>query len=652
MISNRKHRIKFNSKENLANGYYLLKCEEILRDEIKSAYADINDVMELYNIQLYIDTKLYLNNWTSQDIVQFEHKVNVFKKIIGRFLSNINDGNIIEYCKDLSFEYNNSFWHLIDNRNTYKQFSKTKFIEILAVKPSLIHLILTNRNLVDYYKTELKNFLLSYKKSAEILLSIYSVKSDILKKKKYVPKNLTIADKENILTSYLDSEDTNLNYLELIENVKNENDFQISDKTRLKAKRLFNQKKKELFAKSTALKYGVNVSFERNLTNIKDAFTDNENIIHYKYSTDFIEDNENPHTLFKNFKYLFEYIDEQNRIALVSKASHISTIEGIFGIEAKQEYKTGISFTLLESTSLAQINGYSNVLDKLGITIENVLQSVFTEFFQEEYNYDSKAVLSIPNATSSYLEKIRFLTPELESILKQFKLFVEDGTIDFDLIRISSSPTSIKDIPSLNSNKYIYLNKENKKLNDTLYLLFSDQSLLGYVELYDDKNYNSFFGLLINENLNIDLFEEYQKNDITYLINDGLLYLDEKGFILISNFERIYILRDLYENDFASFYHYVEDFQKEILLMATENLVVFESSLFSKQEQSYFNYYLNKSEFINGKDLRNKYAHGSQADPADLNQHAYAYFTYLKLFVLVLLKMDDDLKIWKLNTLC
>src|SRR5690606_38094357 len=125
----------------------------------------------------------------------------------------------------------------------------------------------------------------------------------------------------------------------------------------------------------------------------------------------------------------------------------------------------------------------------------------------------------------------------------------------------------------------------------------------------------------------------------------------EKGFILISNLERLYILRDLHENDFASFYHYTGGFRKEVLLMATENLVVFESSLFSKQEQSYFNYYLNKSEFTNGKDLRNKYVHGSQADPSDLNEHAYAYFTYLKLFVLVLLKIDDDLKIWKLNTL-
>jgi len=644
------HRIKFHSKEDLSVGYYLKKCEEILRADIKPTYDDINDVIELYNIQLYIDAKLYLKNWTSQDIVKFEQKVNVFKKIIGRFLSNINDGNIIEYCKELSFEYNNSFWYLIDNRNTYKQFSKQKIVEILSTKPSLIHFILTNNNLVDYYKTELKNFLLTYKKSTEILLSIYSVKDDILKKKKYVPKNLSIADKENILSSYLDSEDTNLNYLELIENVKNVTDFKISDKTRLKAKRLFVEKKKDLFAKNTAFKYGVNVSFERNLPNVKDAFTDNENIIHYKYSTDFIEDNESPHTLLKNFKYLFEYIDEQNRIALVSKTSQISTIEGIFGIEAKQEYKTGISFKLLESTSLAQINGYSNVLEKLGITIENILQSVFTKFFQEEYKFDSKAVFLIPNSTNSYLEKIRFLTPELESILKQFKLFVEDGTIDLDLIRISSSPTSIKDIPSLNSNKYIYLNEENKKLNYSLYLFFSDQSSLGYVELYKEKNYTSFFELLTNENINIDILEEYQKNDLTYLINDGLLRLDEKGFILISNYERLYILRDLYKNDFASFYHYAEGFQREVLLMVEENLVFFESSLFAKQEQSYFNYYLNKSEFTNGKDLRNKYAHGSQADPTNLNEQAYAYFTYLKLFILILLKMDDDLKIWKLNT--
>ena len=79
--------------------------------------------------------------------------------------------------------------------------------------------------------------------------------------------------------------------------------------------------------------------------------------------------------------------------------------------------------------------------------------------------------------------------------------------------------------------------------------------------------------------------------------------------------------------------------------MVSENIILFESSLFSKSEQAYFNYFLNKSEFTNGLDLRNSYLHGTQADPDEIQKHEYAYFTYMKLLVLTLLKMDDDLQI-------
>ncbi len=81
--------------------------------------------------------------------------------------------------------------------------------------------------------------------------------------------------------------------------------------------------------------------------------------------------------------------------------------------------------------------------------------------------------------------------------------------------------------------------------------------------------------------------------------------------------------------------------------MKTENIVYFESSLFSKPEQAYFNYFLNKSEFTNGLDLRNSYLHGTQANPDEIQKHEYAYFTYLKLLILTLLKIEDDLIISK-----
>ena len=80
--------------------------------------------------------------------------------------------------------------------------------------------------------------------------------------------------------------------------------------------------------------------------------------------------------------------------------------------------------------------------------------------------------------------------------------------------------------------------------------------------------------------------------------------------------------------------------------MEIENIVFFESSLFSKPEQAYFNYFLNKK-FSNGLDLRNSYLHGTQASPDEIHKHEYAYFTYLKLLFLAMLKIQDDLKISK-----
>ena len=81
--------------------------------------------------------------------------------------------------------------------------------------------------------------------------------------------------------------------------------------------------------------------------------------------------------------------------------------------------------------------------------------------------------------------------------------------------------------------------------------------------------------------------------------------------------------------------------------MYSEGIIYFENTLFSKPEQNYFNYHLNKSEFSNSMDLRNKYLHGTQANPEEVETHERVYHIYLKLLVLALLKIDDDLMIHK-----
>ena len=68
----------------------------------------------------------------------------------------------------------------------------------------------------------------------------------------------------------------------------------------------------------------------------------------------------------------------------------------------------------------------------------------------------------------------------------------------------------------------------------------------------------------------------------------------------------------------------------------------FESTLFSKPEQNYLNYFLNKSEFNNSLDLRNKYSHGTQPFGNEEVHHSN-YIIFLKLFILIIIKINDEL---------
>ncbi|EKD31832.1 MAG: hypothetical protein ACD_77C00236G0010 [uncultured bacterium] len=641
------NKVVFYSKEDMAGVFQLERGEETLRNPTKSAYTDINDILGLYNIKKYIDNGLYLKGWTQDDITNFKQKATEYGKVIGQFMSCVNDSNVIQFYDNTFREYINSFWELVNNQNVFKRISKANFSTILSKEPHIIHIILTHINLVDYYDFEIKTFLLTYSQSAEILLSTYEAKDDFNKNQKFIPKSLTIEDKENIVSNYLDYNDVNLNYIELIQNTSNRNDFKISDKTRLKAKRLHKSETEKFFAEKGGMEYGVSISFPENASKIKDCFIDDNLIAHYAYSLDFIKQNNNPYILFQNFKYLFEYLDKQNRINLVSKKSQMGVFERIMGVHSQNEYRGGTAFSLSEMTSQGQIFGYNKIVSELNNSLEDILHFVFTSAFQEKYDFADNARFSIPSATNSFFEKVRLLAPEFESGLKQFKLFVEDGSIDFELLQISSSPSAIKDIPSLNQNKYIYFNEKNEVMVGCSNLFFSDQTLLAYVEPFKEKQYHNFFDLLANEQVKFSNYEEHQKPQLNYLIDKGFLSIDSNDFIQISNPARVVILKDLYNNEVASFYRYSTDFRQEAKQMVTENIVFFESSLFSKPEQAYFNYFLNKSEFSNGLDLRNSYLHGTQASPDEIQKHEYAYFTYLKLLFLALLKIQDDLEISK-----
>lgn len=630
---------------NGACGMHLHSAEQILRSPVKPVYDDINEVLELYNIKKYIDNGVFLIAWSRQDITDFQCRIASYNSVIGKFMSCINDTNIQSLFGDTVSLYESTFWELCSAHSVTKRLSPSVFEEILLRRPYLINLFLTHANMVSKYHVVLRNFLLEYSQSAELLLSIYGIKDSSNQRVMSLPKNLTIADKELIISNYLDSNESDFHSVRLIQQMKNQKEFYITDKTRLRAKRL-HLKKIEYLQASAGLNrivHGVSVGFQENAASTINCSIEN-GIAQYIYNLNHLKNNSDSYCLFLNFKYLFGYLDNQNRILLVSNAKNLGLFERMGIVSSQYEYIHGMAFTVSEMTSQAQIIVYNEQVNDLNTTLEDIISYIFEKSFQEKHGFADNATFSIPTATT-YLEKIRLLAPEFESALKQFKLFVEDGHIDFELLQISSAPCSIKDIPSLNDKKYYYLSEGNEAVINCLDWFFSDQSVLCNVDPNQDDHYKTFFDLLKNEDVKYGSYEEYKKDTLDFLIDHGFIEIDEDDFIVVSNPKRLLILRDLHDNDVGSFYNFEPEVRQEIERMADENIIYFESSLFSKPEQSYFNYYLNRKEFTNGLDLRNSYIHGTQSQ--DVKQHKSDYFSYLKLIFLALLKIEDDLSIYR-----
>ena len=105
------------------------------------------------------------------------------------------------------------------------------------------------------------------------------------------------------------------------------------------------------------------------------------------------------------------------------------------------------------------------------------------------------------------------------------------------------------------------------------------------------------------------------------------------------NKTRCALLRDLYYTKVICVYKYKD--QSEINKLIYENDIKYESTLFSKSEQDYLNFVLNKSQFGNSLDLRNKYIHSSFPHN-DEDQQNTDYIILLKIIILVILKINDE----------
>lgn len=632
-------RVKYWIVENQPIGNHIKRAKEILLDYKEVAIKDINDAIELFNSVLYIDKGIFLPEWTEEENLQLKKKARLVKKDIGNYLVQIKEANISFYIQNVNKEYREEFLSLFCKHKVYERVGGEVFNRLIEEKSFKIYEVLGSKNLVAHYDKSIKEVLLKKPESAELIIENYAVdKSTYSSSVLYFPKSLNKLDISSLIEAYINSNDANLNYLKLIVNHHNTSELSINDHIKWKAKKRFLELEEELFKDSTGLRFEYSLIFQRNLPEI---------IIEQKRGQEFsitidkswLENHLDYDTILQNFIWVFNFIDIKGRITLVNYSSDVSVLENSLGIKAKKDYSIGTIFRSKEIFSDLKTKAYYEFLKHGDINLETVLEWFFKEYLYKEFNVEYYSV-KLPSGGTSYKEKCRDILPEIESIMLQFKNFVEYGFINHDLLEMSSGGVLYGQIPSLVEKKYVY---SKAAIATPIYYLFSDQSSLGYIN-NPEKNSPTFFDLMIKNEVNYEEFYDHQKQKIAHLRDLGYVKLDERGILSWSNEKRIKILYELYKYEVISYHRSNFEIQNEIDIMCQENLLQFESSLFSRAEQDYLDYYLNNSKFQNGPQLRNKYTHGRLGSHPRDNEsiHQQHYLIIFKLLLLVVLKINED----------
>ena len=640
-------RVCYYSKYDLSLGPNLEMAERRIKKVSEGDVpSDLEGIIELWHIKRLMENDCILLRWTDAEFEQMKSLTCSYNGLIAKFFQ---EGLYPETIKDefdsLTWHYKETFWEVIDSYKRYELISHETFREIITDEGNRLRDVLAFKGIVEHYKTIIREVLIQ-NNSASILLDKYVAKRDSTEGEVYLPSNLTIADKEQIIINYLQSDNPNLNYVRLIAQVKDErNKIVLSRRTRLLAEQLEQKLNDELMNDPRTVKthwlFGVQFVDDTTVKPV-DVSIDEQGTETHSYSIPFIKSCDNVSRVI-NCISLFGWMNSHSLIKLINKRSEIGELESLFMDCGRDAYTTSVKFRNKNGLAFQQLFAYNVVLKELGSSFENELKQYYEIHLRKEYGYSGMPI-NFPLEEDSTLNKCRVLCPELDAIVKQYDIFVEEDEINKDLLRLSK-PLKVEEGKSLLTNKYCEIAEDNGDISGILRLLFgSGNSLLHFVAPFKNKHYHSLIELLENEkNVLYSYYKGYQKPSLDTLVQQGIISIDANGCIYIENQTKIDVLRSLWEYGACSYWHYNEEGRQILDEMLNKGWLITNDHLLSKPEQDYFSYYLDNMKFTNGKAYRNNYAHGSTPPVDDEEAHVDAYYTFLKLLVLLLLKIEDDL---------
>lgn len=348
-------RAKFYSIDDLGNTMELSRAEEVLEAYIEDKeLEDINDVIELYNVKLLLDNQLALKKWTEKQIANYIKKTKTFGKVIVTFFrSHFAENSAVYLFKDLYDGYEQDFWDIFEKFGLKDLLTPNVLLAILSENQDEVENILHCNKIVKDFDKELSHFLLTYSKTAELLVHAFLVNdTDDGKRQLYIPTSLSDTQKCEIVSRYLDSGNAQLGVIRILMQAKDVDGLRLTPKIRLKAKQL-EPKLAEIpkDAIVAGIQYGFSIEFNcekgiKPLNYSLDGLV--QKFVYSEQYLDSLSDTE----LLNCFYTLFGYTDENGLVNLCYNQNENLLLENILNKEVKGLYPVNDYFRLKNNIAL------------------------------------------------------------------------------------------------------------------------------------------------------------------------------------------------------------------------------------------------------------------------------------------------------------
>lgn len=633
-------RVRFFGPSDLATGWFVERAAELAeRFDPNSAPTNTADIVELHNVQQYLEHGLLPSTYTEEQLAFAKARIPQIRSAVARYFRGVNETNlaaVVAGVEDLRHVYVRDLLDLLGRNDVYNRCAAPEVLSALSAAGVHLGELLGCKKLVQAYDSDVRAELLSSSRGAEYVIRKYL--EDGVGDEIQIPRSLSPEDSRALLEQYIDREDANPNYIGLIASAKETPAAGIDARLKLRAKRRREELESKFFENDQGLKLGYEISIADQLEPVVQEIDDSDGwACRYSYSRAWLDDTRDNASILNNFIHLFEFIDQDALLVLPSYPSELGVFESLMGAPGRTEYKLGAAFRTKDAISLLQTRLYHDFLKAKDIELEDVFSWFFEEYLAKEFGAENFSF--VPSAAeASYLQKVRHLFAEMESAVSQFGLFAKEGELDRDLLEMAAEMARYKDIPSLLDGKYLYPT-DSSEIASILNLLFSDQSSIGYIS--DSMRGENGASLLLGNEVAYGDFHDHQRAAIDYLIEFGIVR-DDGTRVGIVNAEQFQILAALFSKQCASYFHLSVRGQAVADAMVGKGWVERRSSLLSEAEANYFNYFLNAVDFSNGPKLRNKYLHGSQSNEAGQHTHFHTYMIALRLTVALVIKINDE----------